>query len=342
MSLKNLSVIKKIPKIYKSKILNQRVNKIFKKFEKSFKIDTNFIVAVSGGPDSLALAFLTKLYSYKKNLNPKYFIIDHKLRKESTFEAHKVKRILKSLNINSQVLTWKGKKPMSNTQSLARSKRYELLFSKCKKLKISNLVLGHHIDDLIENFFLRMARGSGLKGLVSLGTNTQIENINLIRPLIKFEKRDLIFLSKFIFNFYVDDPTNNDIKFNRIKVRNLIKEFEDFGLDKKKFQLTIENLKKSDQSIKFYVEKNKRENSINDYKKNELILKENFFDNSHEVIFRSLSDLIHLVGKKPNFVRGKKIENILKKIKKLKLRKETLGGCVIKMVNHTVILTKEG
>ena len=341
MSLKNLSVRKKIPNIYKSRLSNHRVNKIFKKFEKSFKIDTNFIVAVSGGADSLALAFLTKVYALKKNLNPRYFIVDHKLRKESTYEAYKVKKILKSLKINSQVLTWKGKKPVSNIQSLARSKRYELLFLKCKKLKISNLVLGHHIDDVIENFFLRMARGSGLKGLVSLGTNTQIENINLIRPLIKFEKRDLIFLSKFIFNFYVDDPTNDDIKFNRIKVRNLIKRFEDFGLDKKKFQLTIENLKKSDQSIKCYVEKNKKENSIFNYRKNELILKDNFFDNSYEVIFRSLSDLIHLVGKKPNFVRGKKIENILNKIKEQKLRKETLGGCVIKMVNHTVILTKE-
>ena len=104
---------------------------------------------------------------------------------------------------------------------------------------------------------------------------------------------------------------------------------------------TIENLKKSDQSIKFYVEKNKKENSIFNYRKNELILKDNFFDNSYEVIFRSLSDLIHLVGKKPNFVRGIKIENILNKIKEQKLRKETLGGCVIKMVNHTVILTKE-
>ena len=341
MSLKNLSVRKKIPNIYKSRLLNKRVNQIFKKFEKSFKIDTNFIVAVSGGADSLALAFLTKVFALKKNLNPRYFIVDHKLRKESTYEANKVKRILKSLKINSQVLTWKGKKPMSNIQSLARSKRYELLFSKCKKFKISNLVLGHHIDDLIENFFLRMARGSGLKGLVSLGTNTQIENINLIRPLIKFDKRDLIFLSKFIFNFYVDDPTNHDIKFGRIKVRNLIKQFENFGLDKKKFQLTIENLKKSNQSIKFYVEKNKRENSIFNYGKNELILKKNFFDNSHEVIFRSLSDLIHLVGKKPNFVRGKKIENILNKIKERKLKKETLGGCVIKMVNHTVILSKE-
>ena len=341
MSLKNLSVRKKIPEIYRSKLLNQKVNKIFKKFEKSFKIDTNFIVAVSGGADSLALAFLTKVYALKKNLNPRYFIVDHKLRKESTYEAYKVKKILKSLKINSQVLTWKGNKPVSNIQSLARSKRYELLFLKCKKLKISNLVLGHHIDDVIENFFLRMARGSGLKGLVSLGTNTQIENINLIRPLIEFDKRDLIFLSKFIFNFYVDDPTNDDIKFNRIKVRNLIKRLEDFGLDKKKFQLTIENLKKSDQSIKFYVEKNKKENSIFNYRKNELILKDNFFDNSYEVIFRSLSDLIHLVGKKPNFVRGKKIENILSKIKEHKLRKETLGGCVIKMVNHTVILTKE-
>ena len=70
-------------------------------------------------------------------------------------------------------------------------------------------------------------------------------------------------------------------------------------------------------------------------------MKENFFHNSREVIFRSLSDLIHLLGKKPNFARGKKIENILTKIKDEKLKKETLGGCVIKMINHTVILTKE-
>ena len=341
MSLKNLSVKNKIPNIYKSKLLNPRLNKIFKKFEKSFKIDTNFLVAVSGGSDSLALAFLTKVYALKKNLNPRYFIVDHKLRKESTYEANKVKRILKSLKINSQVLTWKGKKPVSNIQSLARSKRYELLFFKCKKLKINNLILGHHIDDLIENFFLRMARGSGLKGLVSLGVYSQIRDLNLIRPLIKFEKKDLLFLSKFIFNFHVEDPSNHNVKFNRIKVRNIIKKFNEFGLDKKKFQLTIENLKKSDQSIKFYVEKNKKENSIFDHRKVKIILNEKFFDNSHEVIFRSLSDIILFLGKKPNFVRGKKIENILNKIKNWKLRKETLGGCVIKMVNHTVILTKE-
>ena len=100
-------------------------------------------------------------------------------------------------------------------------------------------------------------------------------------------------------------------------------------------------MKRSDQTIRFYVEKNKRVNSIINESKKELILKNDFFDNSYEVVFRSLSDLIHLIGKKQNPVRGKKIDNILSKIRYKRLSKETLGGCVIKMVNHTIILTKE-
>ena len=341
MSLKNLSVRNKIPSKYKVKLRNRRVNQIYSKFEKTFKTDKDFIVAVSGGADSLALTFLTKLFAFKNNLNPKYYIVDHKLRKESTSEAFKVKKILNSLDITSQILTVRNVEEKNNIQSFAREKRYGLLFSKCKKFKINNLVLGHHIDDLFENFFLRMLRGSGLKGLVSFGKETQIDSINLVRPLIKFDKKDLIFISKFVFDFYVNDPSNYDVKFNRIKIRNFIEQLKSAGLDKKKLELTIENLKRSDQTIRFYVEKNKRVNSIINESKKELILKNDFFDNSYEVVFRSLSDLIHLVGKKQNPVRGKKIDNILSKIRYKRLSKETLGGCVIKMVNHTIILTKE-
>tara|TARA_B100000900_G_scaffold327919_1_gene288109 strand:- start:1248 stop:2276 length:1029 start_codon:yes stop_codon:yes gene_type:complete len=341
MSLKNLSVRSKIPSRYKKILLNKRVGNIFKKFETSFNPDKNFIVAVSGGADSLALAFLTKLYAIKNNMSPKYFIVDHKLRNESKNEALKVKKILRLHQINSDILSWKGKKPSTNLQSKARQKRYHLLFSMCNKFRINNLVLGHHIDDLFENFLLRLIRGSGLKGLVSLGQKTQIKNINLLRPLINFEKKDLIFISEFVFGFYVKDPSNQNTKFNRIKIRNLITQLEHLGLDKKKFQLTIENLKSSDISLKYYVEKNKKENSLINHQKKELILKENFFDNSYEIIHRSLSDLIQIVGKKENPVRGKKINNILNKIRNNRLIKETLGGCVIKMVNQTIIMTKE-
>ncbi len=341
MSLKNLSVAIKIPKKYKDKLSNRRINQIFKRFENSFNPSNNFIVAVSGGPDSMALAFLTKLYSIKHNLNPKYYIVDHKLREESTTEAIKVRKILKIFKINSQILTCKGKKPTNNIQSMARKNRYDLLFSKCKKLKIVNLVLGHHLDDMVENFFLRMIRGSGLRGLVSLEENTLINNINLLRPLLGFNKKDLIFISKNVFNFYVLDPTNYDVKFNRIKIRNFIKELQSNGLDDKKFLLTIDNLKRSNRSLKYYVEENKNKNSFLNLKKNELIIKKEFFNNSYEVIFRSMSDQIKLVGMKYNFVRGKKIDNIIHKIKNNTLIKETLGGCVIKKVNQTVILTKE-
>ena len=116
------------------------------------------MVAVSGGPDSLALAFLTKIYSIKKKLISKYIIIDHKLRKESSKEANDVKKTFKKFNIEAKILTWYGKKPNRNIQSLARNKRYDLLMNMCKKLGIRNIILGHHQDDLFENFFIRILR----------------------------------------------------------------------------------------------------------------------------------------------------------------------------------------
>jgi len=340
MSLKNLNVIK-IPKNLKLKLSNKKIKRLFNTFEKNFNIQESFIVAVSGGPDSLALAFLTKIYSIKYKLSCRYFIVDHKLRRESTDEAKQVKKILNDFNIKAEILTWNGKKPAKNIQSLARKKRYDLLFSKCKQFKISNLITGHHVDDLFENFFIRMIRGSGLKGLVSLEKKTKIDSINLIRPLIDFEKKNLEFISKYVFNFFVNDPSNEDTKYQRIKIRNIISEFKKNGLNKDKLFLTLKNLKKSNQALMFYIEQNKKLNSFL-YKYNkELVLNENFFNHPYEVVFRSLSDSLKIIGDKYNFTRGKKIDFILDKIKKNTLKKETLAGCVIKKVNETVIITKE-
>ena len=340
MNLKNLSA-KKIPKSLKDKLNNKKIIKLYRLFEKSFNINNDFLVAVSGGSDSLALAFLTKIYSIKHNLNCKYFIVDHKLRKDSTKEAKEVKKILHSLSIKSEILTWMGKKPLKNIQSISRKKRYDLLFSRCKKYKINNLILGHHIDDKIENFFIRMVRGSGLKGLLSLGEKTQINEINLIRPLLEFKKKDLRHISSHVFNFFVEDPSNENTKFTRIRIRNLLTELQHSGLDKNKIFLTIKNLNRSYEAITHYVENNKKKNSFFDTKKERLILKDDFFNHPYEIVFRSLSDSIGLIGKMYNPVRGKKLDNLIKKYKENKLNKETLGGCVIKMVNRTLIITKE-
>ncbi len=186
-----------------------------------------------------------------------------------------------------------------------------------------------------------MLRGSGLKGLVSLEEKTKINKINLIRPLLKFEKDDLRFISQHVFNFYINDPSNKDIKYTRIRIRKIIEEFKNNGLSKDKLFLTIKNLKKSHEAISVYVEKNKRLNSFFNRNKKELVLNDTFFNQPYEVIFRSISDTIKLVGNKHNAARGKKIDQILQKIRNNSLKKETLGGCVIKKVHQTVIISKE-
>ena len=182
MSQKNLNASNKTHKFLLNQLKNKQISQIYNKFEKNLKLNENFIVAVSGGPDSLALCFLSKIYSIKKHLKVKYLHVDHKLRKNSTKEAKFVKSLLKKLSTNLEILTWVGKKPKSNIQSIARDKRYTLIINKAKKLKINNILLGHHKDDLIENFFIRILRGSGLNGITSFDKKTNFCNINLIRP----------------------------------------------------------------------------------------------------------------------------------------------------------------
>ena len=341
MSLRNLSVETKIPKILKEKLKNKRIYQIYKKFEKSLNINQDFLVAVSGGPDSLALAFLAKIYSIKKKIKSKFIIVDHKLRPESTNEAKAVKNVLKSYFINTEILVWRGRKPNSNIQSHARKKRYELLFAKCDKLNIKNILLGHHEDDLLENFFIRILRGSGLNGLISLGNSYKIENKNLLRPLLYLKKKDLLFISKYVFEFYVQDPSNQNEKFLRIKIRKLIQELQRNGLDKKKFFRTIKNLKSSNKVINFYVNQNLKKNTFFLHKNKRLILNHHFFEQPYEVMFRSLSESIKSIGKKYYSVRGKKLDKIIKDLENSQSIRVTLGGCIIEKVNQTVIISKE-
>ena len=341
MSPKNLNVPSKTHKFLLNKLKDKRTFQIYKKFEDNLNINENFTVAVSGGPDSLALSFLAKIYSIKKLLDVKYFIVDHKLRRDSSLEAKYVQKQLKNFSINLNILTWNGLKPKKNIQSIAREKRYKLLVNETKKVKVKNILLGHHLDDLFENFFIRILRGSGLNGLVSLDKKTQHKKINLIRPLLSFDKEDLIYVSKYIFGSFIKDPSNKDEKFKRVKIRNFLKQLEAEGMDRNKFLLTIKNLKFANETIKFYTKKNLIEN-ISFFKKTEsVVLKENFFHHSSEVVFRSLTEIIKLVGKKYYPARGKKIDMVIQLINTKSLFKVTLGGCVIKKVNQTVILTKE-
>jgi len=343
MSQKSLNVKSKVHKKIFNHLNKKKTLNIFKKFSTSLKVKDSLAVAVSGGPDSLALAYLTKCYSIKNKLNVKYFIVDHKLRKESSIEARNVKRILSKIDIQCEILNWHGKKPSKNIQGKAREKRYSLIANECKKNNIRYLLLGHHLNDLFENFFIRIVRGSGLKGLISFGKKTEYgdQNLNILRPLLDVEKKDLIYISKEVFNFFVMDPSNINDDFKRTRIRNLLYSLEKEGLDKKKLKLTINNLKDSNTSMKFYVDKNLERNSVFLKKKNIYVLNNNFFNQSHEIIFRSLTEIIQKLGKKYYPVRGKSVKRLIEEIGKKTFTKVSLGGCFIDRVNKTILISRE-
>jgi len=343
MNLKSLSVKNKTHKKILNNLTNKKILKIFNQFSVSIGVKESIAVAVSGGPDSLSLAFLAKCYALKKKVDIKCYIVNHKLRKESSLEANKVKSILKKIGINCKILNWNGKKPSSNIQSQSRDKRYFLLANECKKDNIENLLLGHHLDDLLENFLIRIVRGSGLKGLISFSKKTEYrdQNLNILRPLLDLEKKDLIYISKKVFNFFIKDPSNINEDFKRTRIRNLLLSLEKEGLDKKKLMLTINNLKDSNKSIKFYVDKNLKENVIFLKKKNTYILNQIFFNQSNEVIFRSLTKIIQILGNKYYPVRGKSISKLIEEINLKSFSKATLGGCFIERVNKTVLISRE-
>ena len=343
MNLKNLSVQSKKHKKILNQLNQKKISKIYNEFSSSLKVKENLAVAISGGPDSLALAYLTKCYSLKNKLKVKYYIVNHKLRRESSLEANTVKKVLKKIDIQCKIIDWNGKKPVKHIQATARDKRYSLLAKECKKNDIKYLLLGHHLNDLFENFLIRIVRGSGLKGLISFSKNTKFrdQDLNIMRPLLSLEKKDLIYISNKVFNFFIEDPSNINEDYKRTRIRSLLYLLEKEGLDVRKLKLTINNLKDSDKSIKFYVDRNLKKNVVFLKRKNVHILNLNFFDQSHEIIFRSLTNLIQKTGNKYYPVRGKSIIELIKRINEKSLIKVTLGGCIVERVNETILITQE-
>ena len=346
MKKKSLAAKKTIHKLLLNHLKDNRVKKVFSGFknhlDKFVNNKAKIGVAISGGPDSLALAFLTKCFLLLNKLDSIFFIVDHRLREESSKEAKSVKLLLQKFDIDCKVLKWKGKKPKSNIQGIARNKRYNLLKTACKRNKIKHLLVGHHIDDLYENFFIRLLRGSGLRGLSSFGEPIkEDDNFFILRPLIKFKKEDLIYISKLVFNFFIEDPSNENLFFQRSRIRKLILDLNKEGLNKKKLDLTIKNLKTANQGINFYVEKNIKDNATFIENKKTYILNKYFFKQSEEVIFRSISLVLKKISSRYYPPRGKSISDSILKINSIKCKKFTLGGCFIEKVNETVFITRE-
>jgi|ETN01SMinimDraft_4_1059930.scaffolds.fasta_scaffold02054_4 tRNA(Ile)-lysidine synthase len=224
-----MSIIEKY--LYKS--LNQK---------NLFEINPVIAVAVSGGPDSIALVFLLKNWIRKNKGKLIALIIDHQMRDSSFKEASFVKKYLVNNNIQSLILRVSKKKVLKRKMIQARENRFLKIINYCKKNKIFHLFIGHHYDDNLETFMLRKIAGSNFEGLNCMQEKTIYNDVQIIRPLLKFTKKQILDCNKKKNLFYVNDPSNNDEKYSRVVVRNFIKKNPKYKKDIiQEFKLIREN-----------------------------------------------------------------------------------------------------
>ena len=157
--------------------------------------------------------------------------VDHGLRPESAEEAKAVAALCARLGVAHRILQWKGAKPVSRLQERAREARYRLLVDHAKAIGADALLTAHHADDQAETVLFRLLRGSGVAGLRGMELTTTRDGMTIARPLIGLKKRDLIAFARARGAPFVDDPSNADPRFARTRLRALLAQLGEEGLD---------------------------------------------------------------------------------------------------------------
>ena len=318
------------------------LSKIFSNFKSKLN-STNkkkFVIAVSGGPDSLALAALSKAYTYCYKSKFYYVLINHNIRRNSLQEAKKVKNLLQKKQINLKIISNK-KKIEKNIQGEARNIRYELLSNFCLKNNIRSLITAHNLEDQVETFLIRLSRGSGLRGLSAMRPKSKISSkIDLYRPLLDTKKEFLIKISKKTFGNFIKDPSNKNLKYLRTKVRSLKKPLEKSGVEYEQIFKSIRNLSDSRDSLDDFLKK--EFSKIIKKKDSEILINlKKFKKHNNEIKMAIINTSIKKLKNNYYDPRAKKVINLIRTINKKGFKKSTLGGCIFFKKGINLCLKKE-
>jgi len=187
-------------------------------------------LAVSGGGDSMALLYLMDEWASQNQQKLYVATVDHGLRKESASEAKIVETECKKLNIECKILKWNGWNKVGNLLDAARNARNELIGEWAGELRLNSVATGHTADDQAETFLLRLARGSGVDGLSGMAPFGYKKAMLWFRPILAYRRSDLRAFLSYKGIKWVDDPSNEDTRFERIKMRQAQNMLDNLGL----------------------------------------------------------------------------------------------------------------
>ncbi len=216
-----------------------------------WKTAPGLLLAVSGGPDSIALMWLAARWRRAMTRGPRLIVVtvDHSLRSEAAREARDVKRLAKELDLPHRTLRWTGTKPKTGLPAAARAARYGLLAKAARAGGATHILTAHTRDDQAETLLMRMLRGSGIAGLAAMARESERDGVRLARPLLGISKSQLVATLNRAKITFADDPTNRDAAYTRPRLRALMPALAEEGGDSRNLARLASRLARANAAI---------------------------------------------------------------------------------------------
>jgi tRNA(Ile)-lysidine synthase len=214
------------------------------------------VLAVSGGPDSVALMWLAAHWRKALARGPRLLAVtvDHALRPEAAREARDVKRLAKTLDVAHRTVRWNDPKPKTGLPAAARDARYRLLAKAARANGAVHVLTAHTQDDQAETLLMRMSRGSGIAGLAAMARQSERDGVVLVRPLLDVPKARLLATLKRAKIGFADDPTNRDLSFARPRLRALAPALAAEGFDARNLARLASRLERANAALEALVD----------------------------------------------------------------------------------------
>ena len=275
--------------------------------------------------------------------------VDHGLRAASSREAARVATWARKHKIPHETLVWTGRKPAKNIQALARAARYRLIAERMRVADVDVLLTGHTLGDQAETFLLRLARGSGLDGLSGMAPVAayplpEFTRLSLARPLLGFSHARLIATLRARKQKWIEDPSNDDDRFARVQIRNLMPALGEAGVTHERIAAAAAHLRRAQRAIEADVAaliEGGAELSPWGYA---LAKPDSFAAAPREVALRALARLIEALGGGEYPPRFEQTELVLAWLVSPKAgpKGRTLGGCrLARRDDETVLIARE-
>ncbi len=289
-------------------------------------------VAVSGGGDSLALLHMC----HSEGLDICAVTVDHQLRDEARKEAEFVARFCAARSIPHDILTWDNQGFTGNLQAAARTARYQLIAAWAKCAGVGTVALGHTQDDVAETFLMRLSRKAGLDGLAAMQSEFQRDGVRWHRPLLDISRAELRRYLRAHDLTWVDDPSNDDPRFTRVRTRQMLADLQQNELPPPVLASSAQALRRARSALWHYIMIEAKSRITED--RGDLILRLEG-DLPGEVQWHLFALALGWVGGQGYSARTSAYEHMRERL--AHANKHTLAGCLLTQAGQAIRITRE-